>query len=313
MPERREITMPATASTSMSARTWAMLLALSVLWGGSFLFIGIAVRELPPLTLVFARVVIASAILVGVAVLMRLSFRLTGAIALTLLGMSVLNNVIPFTLIVWAQGSIPSGLASILNATTPLFTVAVLHAATDEKAGRLKIFGVAIGFLGVAVMMGRDLGALGGSALLPQAAVLGAAMSYALSGLWSRRFARQGIPPLVAAAGQLFCSTLLLAPLMLVVDRPWLLPIPSLQVTFAVLALALLSTALAYILFFRILALAGATNLSLVTFLIPVSAILLGIVVLNESLNAAQIAGMLLIGMGLALIDGRLFRREEAS
>lgn len=138
-------------------------------------------------------------------------------------------------------------------------------------------------------------------------------MSYALSGLWSRRFARQGIPPLVAAAGQLFCSTLLLAPLMLVVDRPWLLPIPSLQVTFAVLALALLSTALAYILFFRILALAGATNLSLVTFLIPVSAILLGIVVLNESLNAAQIAGMLLIGMGLALIDGRLFRHEEAS
>ncbi|MBN8534175.1 MAG: DMT family transporter [Rhizobiales bacterium] len=297
----------------MSARTWAMLLALSVLWGGSFLFIGIAVRELPPLTLVFARVVIASAILVGVAVLMRLSFRLTGAIALTLLGMSVLNNVIPFTLIVWAQGSIPSGLASILNATTPLFTVAMLHAATDEKAGRLKIFGVVIGFLGVAVMMGRDLGALGGSALLPQAAVLGAAMSYALSGLWSRRFARQGIPPLVAAAGQLFCSTLLLAPLMLVVDRPWLLPIPSLQVTFAVLALALLSTALAYILFFRILALAGATNLSLVTFLIPVSAILLGIVVLNESLNAAQIAGMLLIGMGLALIDGRLFRHEEAS
>lgn len=298
-------------STSMNARTWAVLLALSVLWGGSFLFIGIAVREMPPLTLVFVRVMIAAAALISVAMLMRLSFRITGAIALTLLGMSVLNNVIPFTLIVWAQGHIPSGLASILNATTPLFTVAVLHAATDEKAGRLKICGVIIGFLGVVVMMGRDLGALGASALLPQAAVLGAAMSYAVAGLWSRRIARQGIPPLVVAAGQLFCSTLLLAPLMLVADRPWLLPFPSTRVVLAVLALALLSTALAYILFFRILARAGATNLSLVTFLIPVSAILLGIFILGESLNAAQIGGMALIGVGLALIDGRLFRRKE--
>jgi drug/metabolite transporter (DMT)-like permease len=305
--------MTTTSSTSMSSRTWAMLIALSVLWGGSFLFIGIAVRELPPLTLVFARVMIASAVLIGVAMAMRLTFRLTGAVLLTLIGMSVLNNVIPFTLIVWAQGHIPSGLASILNATTPLFTVAVLHAATDEKAGRLKALGVAIGFFGVVVMMGRDLGAFGASALLPQGAVLGAAMSYALSGLWSRRFARQGIPPLVAAGGQLFCSTLLLAPLMLAVDRPWLLPFPSMKVVLAVLALALLSTALAYILFFRILARAGATNLSLVTFLIPVSAILLGILILDESLNAAQLAGMALIGLGLALIDGRLFRAKEVS
>lgn len=311
MLQRRETRMTTASSSSMNTRTWVMLLALSVLWGGSFLFIGIAVRELPPLTLVFARVMIAAAVLIGVAVLMRLSFRLTGAVLLTLVGMSVLNNVIPFTLIVWAQGSIPSGLASILNATTPLFTVAVLHAATDEKAGHLKILGVVTGFLGVVVMMGRDLGTLGASALLPQGAVLGAAMSYAVAGLWSRRIARQGIPPLVAAGGQLLCSTLLIAPLMLVVDRPWLLPIPSLKVVLAVLALALLSTALAYILFFRILARAGATNLSLVTFLIPVSAILLGIMVLGESLNAAQIAGMALIGLGLALIDGRLFRGKE--
>lgn len=301
------------APSSMSARTWVMLLALSVLWGGSFLFIGIAVRELPPLTLVFARVVIAAAVLISVAMVMRLSFRLTGAIVMTLVGMSVLNNVIPFTLIVWAQGHIPSGLASILNATTPLFTVAVLHMATDEKAARLKMLGVVVGFLGVVVMMGRDLGALGASALLPQGAVLGAAMSYAVAGLWSRRIARQGIPPLVAAGGQLLCSSLFLVPLMLVIDQPWRLPVPSMQVALAVLALALLSTALAYILFFRILARAGATNLSLVTFLIPVSAILLGILVLDESLNAAQIAGMGLIGLGLALIDGRVFRGKEMS
>lgn len=303
--------MTSPASTSMSTRTWVMLFALSVLWGGSFLFIGIAVRELPTLTLVFLRVLIASLTLIGVAIMMRVHFRLSGAVMLTLVGMSVLNNVIPFTLIAWAQGHIPSGLASILNATTPLFTVAVLHAATDEKAGFNKIVGVVVGFLGVAVMLGRDLGAVGAAALVPQIAVLGAAISYAFAGLWSRRIVRQGIPPLVAAGGQLLSSTVLLAPLMLVVDRPWLLPMPSMTVISAVLALALLSTALAYILFFRILARAGATNLSLVTFLIPVSAILLGIVVLGEKLNLAQVTGMALIGLGLALIDGRLFRRKE--
>ncbi|MGL5446311.1 MAG: DMT family transporter [Rhabdaerophilum sp.] len=298
-------------SSSMNARTWAMLLALSLLWGGSFLFIGIAVRELPPLTIVFMRVLIASVTLIGVIVLLRVQLRLSGTMVLTLLGMSVFNNVIPFSLIVWAQGSIPSGLASILNATTPLFTVALLHAATDEKAGFLKISGVIIGILGVAVMLGRDLHALGASALLPQIAVLCAAISYSLSGLWSWRIARQGIPPLVAAGGQLLGSTLLLTPIMLLIDQPWLLPMPSLNVILAVFSLALLSTALAYILFFRILAKAGPTNLSLVTFLIPVSAILLGIVVLGERLTSAQVMGMALIGLGLALIDGRLFRRKE--
>jgi drug/metabolite transporter (DMT)-like permease len=191
-----------------------------------------------------------------------------------------------------------------------LFTVALLHAATDEKAGLLKALGLLVGFLGVVVMLGHDFGSFGATAILPQLAVLAAAVSYAFAGLWSRRIARQGIPPLAAAAGQLVGSTLLLAPLMLVVDRPWLLPAPSMKVIIAVLALALLSTAMAYILFFRILARAGATNLSLVTFLIPASAILLGIGVLGERLTGAQIVGMALIGLGLALIDGRLFRKK---
>lgn len=304
--------MPPFPSPTMTLRTWIMLLALSVLWGGSFLFIGIAVREIPPLTLVFSRVLIASLVLIGVVVLLRVPLRLSRAILVTLLGMSVLNNVIPFTLIAWAQGHIPSGLASILNATTPLFTVAVLHVATDEKAGWLKISGVLTGFFGVAVMLGLDFSALGAGKLLPQLAVLAAAISYALSGLWSRRITRQGIPPLVMAAGQLLFSSLLLAPLMAAVDRPWLMPMPSAKAAFAVLGLALLSTALAYILFFRILARAGATNLSLVTFLIPVSAILLGIVVLGERLAPVHLVGMALIGLGLALIDGRIFRRKAA-
>lgn len=304
--------MSALTTSSMNARTWAMLMLLSMLWGGSFLFIGIAVREIPPLSLVFVRVLMASLMLIGAALIFRVSVRLNGAVVVTLLGMSILNNVIPFTLIAWAQGHIPSGLASILNATTPLFTVAVLHVATDEKAGWLKFCGIAVGFLGVAVMLGQGFGALGAMALLPQLAVLAAAISYALSGLWSRRIARQGIPPLVAAGGQLLCSSLLLAPLMVAVDRPWLMHMPSAKAVLAVLALALLSTALAYILYFRILARAGATNLSLVTFLIPVSAILLGIVVLGEKLALIHVVGMILIAVGLVLIDGRLFRRKGA-
>jgi drug/metabolite transporter (DMT)-like permease len=297
----------------MNARTWAMLLALSVLWGGSFLFIGLAVREWPPLLIVFTRVLLAALALGLVVLITRPSLRLGGPVMLTLLGMSVLNNLIPFTLIVWAQGHIPSCLASILNATTPLFTVAVLHVATDEKAGLLKALGLLTGFAGVAVMLWRDFGASGAIALLPQVAVLGAAISYAAAGLWSRRIARQNIPPLVAATGQLAGSTLLLAPLVMLVEQPWRMSFPFTTTIAAIAALALLSTALAYLLFFRILARAGAGNLSLVTFLIPVSAVLLGMVFLGERLATAQIAGMALIGLGLLLIDGRMFSPRASS
>lgn len=299
------------AGQRMGAREWAMLIALSVLWGGSFFFVGVAVREVPPLSLVLCRVGIAALALW--AVLAVTGARMPGVPGLwaAFLGMGLLNNALPFALIVWGQQHIASGLAAILNATTPLFTVLVAHLLTaDERLTPAKAAGVAMGLLGVAVMLGTEL--LGGLSLgaAAQLACLAAAMSYALAGVFGRRFRRMGVPPLASAAGQVTASSLILLPLALVVDQPWALPVPGAASWGAMVGLGLLSTALAYVLYFRILAVAGATNLALVTFLVPVSAILLGALVLGERLEARHFGGMALIGAGLALIDGRLLRRR---
>jgi drug/metabolite transporter (DMT)-like permease len=226
---------------------------------------------------------------------------------LAFFGMGLLNNVIPFSLIVWGQTQIASGLASILNATTPLFTVLVAHVLTaDERLSRARLVGVLLGIAGVVVMIGPAAVAELGRDVLAQLAVLAAALSYACAGVFGRRFKRMGVAPLATAAGQVSASSLLILPLALMVDRPWTMPVPGVAALAAILGLALLSTALAYYLFFRILAAAGAVNLLLVTFLIPISAILLGCLVLGEALTLAQVAGMALIGAGLAAIDGRL-------
>lgn len=293
--------------TKMGLAEWLLLLALSVLWGGSFLFIGIAVKELPPLTIVTLRVALAAlALLVVVQVLGRGMPREPAAWR-AFLGMGLLNNLVPFCLIVWGQTQIASGLASILNATTPLFGVVVAHLMTaDEKMTGNRLAGVLFGLAGVAVMVGPAALAGLGDRLLPQLAILGAALSYAFAGVFGRRFRALGLQPLQTAAGQVSASTLMLAPVALIVERPWTLPMPGPATLAAVLALALLSTALAYILFFRILATAGTTNLMLVTFLIPVSAILLGALVLGEVPQMRQFAGMALIGAGLLAIDGRV-------
>lgn len=303
--------MPTT--TRMSARDWGLLAALSVLWGGSFLFVGVAVRELPPLTIVALRVLLAALALAAALRIAGVVFPRSRPVWLAFLGMGVLNNAIPFSLIVWGQTQIPSGLASILNATTPLFTVLVAHAFTvDERLTRSRIAGLLIGFAGVVAMIGPGALEALGNDVLAQLAVLAAAVSYAFAGVFGRRFKRLGVPPLATAAGQVCASSLLLVPLALLVDRPWTLPLPSGQAAAAVLALALLSTAVAYILYFRLLASAGATNLLLVTFLIPVSAIALGALVLGERLEPKHFAGMALIGLGLAYIDGRLPSRIRA-
>jgi drug/metabolite transporter (DMT)-like permease len=296
------------ATPVMGGREWAMLLALAVLWGGSFFFNGVAVRELPSFTLVWLRVACAAVTLMVALRLLGHRMPMHGRIWLAFFGMGLLNNVLPFVLIVWGQHRIASGLASILNATTPLFTVLVAHVLTpDEKLTPLKGAGVIVGFVGAAVMIGPDaLGGLGGG-VLAQLACLAAAVSYAFAGIFGRRFKRMGVAPLATAAGQVSASTVLLLPIMLLVDRPWTLAMPHATTWAAVLGVGLLSTALAYVLYFRILAAAGATNLLLVTFLIPVSAILLGALVLGEVLLPRHFFGMALIGIGLAAIDGRLF------
>jgi drug/metabolite transporter (DMT)-like permease len=201
--------------------------------------------------------------------------------------MGLLNNVLPFSLIFWGQTQIASGLASILNATTPLFTLL---------------------FAGVALLIGPEL-LVGGASVWGELACQGAAISYAFAGVYGRRFKTMKIAPIEAAAGQVTASTVLILPIMLAVEQPWTLQaLPSPTVWAALGGLAMLSTALAYVLYFRILAAAGATNLLLVTFLIPVTAILLGAAGLGERLAPRHFAGMALIGLGLAVTDGRIAR-----
>ncbi len=293
-------------SRPMTAAEWGLLLALSVLWGGSFLFVGVAVRDLPPFTIIAARVGLA-------ALALHLVLAATGRripagprVWAAFLGMGLLNNVVPFSLIVWGQTHIASGLASILNATTPLFGVVVAHhLARDEPMTGRRLAGVGVGFAGVAVMVGgAALGDLGVH-VAAQVAVLGAALSYAFAGVYGRRFQAMGVEPLATAAGQVTASSLVMIPLMLAVDRPWTLPPPGPETWLALIGLALLATALAYVVFFRVLATAGAVNILLVTLLIPVSAILLGALVLDEALEGKHLLGMGMIGAGLALIDGR--------
>ena len=293
----------------MGGFEWAMLLALAVLWGGSFFFNAIAVRELPSFTLVWMRVAVAAATLLLVLRLVGQRMPTEGRVWAAFFGMGLLNNVVPFVLIVWGQHHIASGLASILNATTPLFTVLAAHLLTpDERLTPLKVGGVAVGFAGAVFMIGPDaLGGLGTS-VTAQLACLAGALTYAFAGIFGRRFKRMGVAPMPTAAGQVCASTVLLLPLVLLVDRPWVLAMPHAATWAAVLGVGLLSTALAYVLYFRILAAAGATNLLLVTFLIPVSAILLGSLVLGEKLQPRHFGGMVLIGVGLACIDGRLPR-----
>ncbi len=293
----------------MALRVWLQLVLLSILWGGSFFFAKIAVGELGPLTVVFARVALAALALdLALAAVGRGLFR-PGAPWRAYLTMGLLNNVLPFGLIFWGQMQIPSGLASILNATTPLFTLVVAHHLTrDETIDRTKFAALLAGLAGVAALVGPDL-LFADAGLWGQIACLGAAVSYALAGVYGRRFRAMGIAPLEAAAGQVTASTALILPIMLIVERPWTLPtVPSPAVLAALAGLALLSTALAYVLYFRILAAAGATTLLLVTFLIPVTAILLGWIVLGETLARRQLAGMALIGLGLVLVDGRIGR-----
>ena len=300
--------MPPAVNRTMSAPEWAMLLSLSVLWGGSFFFTRVALFALPPFTLVVLRVGLAALILNTLVPLLGLRMPREARTWAAFLGMGLLNNAIPFCLIVWGQTHIASGLAAILNATTPLFTVVAAHVFTsDERMTGNRLVGVLIGLVGVVIMVGPAVLAGLGADLLAQVAVLGAALSYALAGIFGRRFQRMGVPPLATAAGQVTASTLMLLPIAIVVDRPWTLPVPSASVWGAILGIAALSTALAYVLYFRILATAGATNLLLVTFLIPVSAILLGVVVLGERLDPRHFIGMALIGCGLAAIDGRLW------
>ena len=300
--------MPSSQAQPMRLTDWAQLSVLSILWGGSFFFSKLALAEIEPLTLVAVRMTLSALLLLAVVRMggRSLPVTLRGWAPYLLLG--AINNVIPQSLVFWGQTQISSSLASILQATTPLWTVLLAHLFTrDERLSAKRMIGVLAGMAGVTVIIGPDaLGGLGLN-LLAQIAVVGAAMSLAAATIFGTRF--RGTPPMVIAAGQITSAALLVAPLALIVERPWTRPLPGLQTWAAVVGLVLLSTVLAYNFYFRILASAGATNIALVTFLIPVSALLLGGQLLGERLAMRHFAGMALIGVGLAAIDGRLLRR----
>ena len=306
-----------TKAPQMGLLDWGLLVFLSVLWGGSFFFSKVALAELPPFTVVLGRVAIAAVALYAYLRVTGRAIPASGEVWRAFFAMGLINNLIPFSLIFWGQTAIASGLASILNATTPIFSILVAHLLTaDEKMTPQKIAGVLLGILGVVVLMSGSAFAGNGPPLWALLACLGAALSYGFAGTFGRRFRRMGIAPAVGAFGQTTTSALMMLPLVAFVDTPWNLAAPHAVTIAALLALALISTALAYIIYFHLLSVGGATNSSLVTLLIPVSAILLGSLILGERLSANHVLGMALIGLGLLSIDGRvfaMFRRAPAT
>jgi drug/metabolite transporter (DMT)-like permease len=293
--------------TVMNRSDWAILLILAVIWGGAFMFIGVAVKHVHPLTYVWLRLTIAAA---GMWVALKISggrLGLPREVWGSILLLALLNNALPFTLFGWGQTHIASGLASILNATTPIWGVIVAHVFThDERLTPRKIAGILLGFGGVATMIGPALLANIGTDGLAQLACITASLSYALAAVWARRFKRQGLSPMSVTTGQLTAGALMMLPLAFIVDQPWTQPMPPLTAWGAIVALALLCTAFGYVLYFRLIDRAGATNALLVTLLVPPVAILLGGMFLGETLAPQDFIGLALIAVGLAAIDGRL-------
>jgi drug/metabolite transporter (DMT)-like permease len=291
----------------MPLSQWLLLILLSVLWGLAFFFNGVALREFPPATLVLGRLALAALILIGMVRLLRLPFPTGLAAWAPYAVMSMFNNVIPFMLIARGQQEITSGLASVLNATTPMFSVVLAHIFTPgEKATPLRVLGVLFGFAGVAILFGPDLTSGRTTTAFGMALVLGAAASYGCAGVWGSRF--RTTSPIVSSCCQLVCSSIIMLVLAAALDRPWTLPMPGLATLVSIAGLATLSTALAYVVFYRILAVSGGTNSMLVTLLMPVVSILLGVLVLGETFEPRFAVGALVIAAALLTIDGRLPR-----
>lgn len=294
----------------MTSLEWGYLLVLSVLWGGSFFFIEATLRDLPIFTIVFGRLFLGAMGLFAVMIPARCKLPRNPRVWAACFIIGFFNNALPFGLLVWGQVHVDSSIAALLVATTPLFTLLGAHFLTaDEKITRPRLLGILIGIFGVAVMIGAEFKGGWNINLLASLACLGTALSYGIANIFARRFLATGIPLLSAAAGQVLAASILLLPLALFIDTPWNLSVPRASSWTALIAMGLFSTSLAYVLYFRVLSTAGATNLSLVSLLVPVSAVMLGVGILDEHLQAHQIAGMVLIGLGLIAIDGNLWRR----
>ena len=295
-----------------SLAVWGMLALLGLIWGAAFFLARVAVAEVPPLTLVLYRVVLAAMTLHLVLLATRRSVMPHAARWRDFLGMGLLNNAVPFSLLFVGQTALGAGFASILNASMPIWTVVIAHVLTgDERMRAVTVAGVLLGFAGVATMLGPAALAITDAPAWAMVCVVAGAMSYGFAGVFGKRF--RGVPPTVTATGQLTASSLIMLPVVLFVEGVPDLGAPSTGTWGAVALLAVVSTALAYILFFRILAAAGAVNVSLVTLLVPPSAILLGWLFLGERLDAFAWTGLALIAAGLIVLDGRAMRRLRAA
>lgn len=305
--------MSGTPNFSMRLLDWGLLIVLSIFWGGSFLFVGIAVSDFQAFTIAFLRVVIGAGVLWLVLISMRIEMPRKPEIWASFFVIGAINGAIPFSLIAWGQSHVASGLASILIAATPLIAVVFAHfATTDERMTAGRLMGVLTGLFGVIFLIGPEALSDFGTGLFAQIAIIAAAVLYASASIYGRRYAKLGMPPLVVATGQVSASAVLLLPMVLLFDQPWQLAAPNVRSWLAIGGLGVVSTATAYLLYFRILATAGATNLMLVNFLVPITAIVLGIVVLEEILLIQHIIGMLLIAGGLVLMEGRAFAKFKS-
>lgn len=293
---------------AMGLREYLYITLLSILWGASFFFIKLALREITPLTIVLIRVGVSAVILTVLVYASGKKMPSSPGIWLAFFVMGALNNLIPFSLIIWGQRHVESSIASILNASAPVFSVILAHYLTsEEKMTPGRVTGVILGMAGVGILIGFDSSHTSEMKLVGQIAMLVAALCYAISAIYGRRFRK--MPPLVIASGVLTGATVMMIPMVLIFEDPFSLHAGGVTIA-ALSGLTLLSTTLAYVFYFKTLALTGPTNLLMVTFLIPVNAVFLGVIVLKESLGWSAIAGMILIFAGLIVTDGRLFKRR---
>ena len=290
----------------MRSQDWLQLIALAIIWGSSFLFIELALVDLGPLTVVNLRLLFAAGSLLLIWRWRRIVWKIDRRLWLALLLMAVTNNILPFSLIVWAQTHISASLAAILNSSVPLFGVVLAwFFAHDERPNIAKFVGVAVGFVGVIVLIAPDGQEVEAATIGGKFAVLAATFCYAASIIYGKRFKRWQVPALVPAAMQALIGGLLLLPFTLALETPWHYRLSSVWTPVAVVCLGVFCSAIAYLLFFRILASAGAINLMLVTLLIPISGCLMGAIFLQERLSSVNLVGMLIILTGLVIVDGR--------
>ncbi|MEE4194116.1 MAG: EamA family transporter [Anaerolineae bacterium] len=298
--------MSRTSPRTMTSKEWLMMFGLSLLWGSSFLLIKYALKGFQPFSIVLVRVVVASVVLWSILRWQGKKLPHDKKIWRDFFVISLINNVIPFSIIMWSETQISSGLTSVLNASAPLWTVILALALRAEQVTWNRIIGVIFGFTGVIVMIGFSSLEGFGLHILAQVGMLLATLCYALAGQYTQRL--KALEPNTIATGQVLCSSIIMLPVVALADKPWLQPMPSASSWAAVIALGVLGTAVAYLLYFRILLSAGPGNALLVTFIIPVNAVLLGIIVLGETFAPYQFGGMFLILLGLLAVDGRVFR-----